>query len=47
MKDKVIYEVCGEIPPTYCCDSKEAVERLNRLHKTADAVLECLSNNKK
>lgn len=30
MKDKVIYEVQGEISPTYCCDGKNAVEKLNR-----------------
>lgn len=39
MKDKVIYEVKGEIPPKYCCDAKEAVEKLNNLHKAVDAAL--------
>lgn len=47
MKDKVIYEVQGEIPPIYCCDGKEAVEKLNNLHKTIDAALKYLENNKK
>lgn len=47
MKDKVIYEVQGEIPPTYCCDGKESVEKLNNLHKAIDKVLDYLSNNKK
>ena len=46
MKGKVIYEVQCEIPPTYCCDGKEAVEKLNNLHKAADAVLEYLKNKK-
>ena len=47
MIDKVIYEVQGEIPPTYCCDGKEAVEKLNNLHTAVDAALEYLSNQKK
>lgn len=46
MEDKVIYEVQGEIPPKYCCDGKEVVEKLNNLHKAADAVLEYLNNKK-
>lgn len=47
MKDKIIYEVQGEIPPTYYCDGREAVKKLNSLHKAVDAVLEHLKNNKK
>lgn len=39
---KVIYEVQGDIPPTYCCEGKEAVEKLNNLHNSIDAVLEHL-----
>lgn len=38
-----MYEVQCEIPPTYCCDGKEAVEKLNSLHKAVDAALECLA----
>lgn len=45
MKNKVLYEVQGEVPVQYCVDGKESAEKLEKCLKAVDAALEYLSNH--